>query len=67
MKELEALLVRVTRDAKILVAVQHALGSMELIEGATITIEGIQGRLNLGGEIGALKEVVEMVAGDQRS
>lgn len=64
MRVLEALLARAECDAKIIVAAQRALGAMELIQGGRIEIEGVRGRLNLGGEIEGLKEVLELLSGD---
>jgi hypothetical protein len=63
MEALEVLLARARCDAKIIVAAQRALGAMELIQGGRIEIEGVRGRLNLGGEIEGLKEVLELLSG----
>ncbi|HEX9142641.1 MAG TPA: hypothetical protein VGA09_00120 [Candidatus Binatia bacterium] len=64
MQALEVLLARAECDAKIIVAAQRALGAMELIQGGCIEIEGVRGRLNLGGEIEGLKEVFELLSGN---
>ena len=64
MGAIELLLLRAARDARIIVATKRAISAMQLINGGRIEIEGLCGRLNLGGEIDGLEEVLELLTGE---
>jgi hypothetical protein len=64
MGAIEVLLLRAARDARIIVATKRAINAMQLVNGGRIEIEGLRGRLNLGGEINGLEEVLEILIGE---